>query len=113
MGNSAVPQYVKITATGILGLTYLSALTVATVDMLTYGPNAPIPAVIAFILGTGLSLALGILGLHQGASLAEAVPPNVTIQPTPAGPTVQATQTMTPLTPTGEGGTGNASAPTA
>lgn len=110
MGNSAVPQYVKLVATGILGATYLSALTVASYEMLRYGPNAPIPSVVSFILGTGVSLALGVLGLHQGASLAEAVPPNVTIQPTPTGPTMQATQT----TQTTEGGsTDNASAPTA
>lgn len=96
LGNSAVPQYVKITATGILGLTYLSALAVTTIDMLKYGPDAPVPAVVSFILGTGLSLALGVLGLHQGASLAEAVPPNVTIQP------AQTTQAnMTPAAPAG------------
>lgn len=70
MGNSAVPNYVKLTATGILGATYLGALIVAGFEEIAHGPNAPVPAVVTFILGTGLSLALGVLGLHQGASLA-------------------------------------------
>lgn len=105
LGNSAVPQYVKLTATGILGATYLSALIIATHDMLAFGPNAPVPSVVAFILGTGLSLALGVLGLHQGASLAEAMP----ALPTQSTSTTSTTST----TQTGTGGDANASAPTA
>jgi hypothetical protein len=71
LGNSAVPNYVKITATGILASTYICALLVATYDMMA---NLQAPNVVTFILGTGLSMSLGILGLHQGASLAEAAP---------------------------------------
>jgi len=36
-----------------------------------------------FILGTGLSMALGALGLHQGASLLETPAPSQAPTPTP------------------------------
>ncbi len=73
MGNSAVPGYVKLCATGILSLTYVAALSVATIDMLH---DTALPSTITFILGTGVSLALTVLGIHQGASLSEGSAPN-------------------------------------
>lgn len=94
LGNSSVPNYVKITATAILGSTYLAALAVAVDTYVVGGPAAAPPTVVTFILGTGLSMALGVLGLHQGASLAE----------TPPGG---------PVDTTGQTGGSNASAPAA
>lgn len=82
LGNSAMPNYVKLTATGILGSTYLAALIVAMHDYLTYGPNAPLPSVVTFVLGTGVSLATTVLGIHQGAQLA-----NEGSKPSNASPT--------------------------
>lgn len=76
LGNSSLPNYVKITATLILALTYLAALAVAVVVYITQGPQAQLPSIDVFILGTGLSMALGALGLHQGASLLETPAPS-------------------------------------
>lgn len=111
LGNSAVPQYVKLTATAILATTYLSSLVVATIDMVT---DATIPSVVTFILGTGLSLALGVLGLHQGASLAEAAPPNLTVTPTATlQPGQIAATSATPVPTPQPGGPSDASTATA
>lgn len=66
MGNSALPNYIKLTATGILALTYLAALVVATTDMLT---NQPVPTLASAIITAGLGMALPIIGIHSGASL--------------------------------------------
>lgn len=71
MGNSKVPNYLKLTATAILALTYLSALFVAVDLYIERGPSAPLPSIVTFVLGTGLSLALSTLGMHSGAQLAE------------------------------------------
>lgn len=89
LGNSAMPNYVKLTATAILGATYLAALVVATYDMMV---NMQVPNVVTFIMGTGLSMALGILGLHQGASLAEGAPQHPQLPQLPQLP-------QTPQTP--------------
>lgn len=78
LGNSSVPNYVKLTATGILGSTYMAALAVAVDVYVSQGAQAQLPAIVSFILGTGLSMALGVLGLHQGASLAETPAPGST-----------------------------------
>lgn len=83
LGNSAMPTYVKLTATGLIAVTYLAALGVAADEYITYGPNAQLPTIVSFVLGTGIGIALNALGLHTGASLAEsvpasAVPPNTT-----------------------------------
>ena len=75
MGNTSLPNYVKITATSILGLTYLAALGVAVDVYVTQGAQAQLPSIVTFILGTGLSMALGAVGLHQGASLLESPSP--------------------------------------
>jgi len=83
LGNSSLPNYVKITATAILATTYLSALGVAVDVYIAQGPQAQLPTVVAFILGTGLSMALGALGLHQGASLLETPAPSQAPTPTP------------------------------
>lgn len=80
LGNSSVPNYVKITATCILGSTYIAALGVAVDTYIMHGASAEIPSVVSFVLGTGLGLALQVLGLHQGASLAE-TPPTANIPP--------------------------------
>lgn len=68
LGNSAMPNYIKICAAGILTSTYLAALAVAFHDSLS---GVPLPSDISFILGTGLSLAVSALGMHQGAQLSE------------------------------------------
>jgi hypothetical protein len=75
MGNSSVPNYVKITATAIVASTYVAALAVAVDVYVTQGAQAQLPGVVTFILGTGLSMALGVLGIHQGASLVETPAP--------------------------------------
>ena len=80
LGNSSLPNYVKITATAILASTYLSALAVAVDVYVIQGPQAQLPTVVSFILGTGLSMALGALGLHQGASLLETPAPSQVAQ---------------------------------
>lgn len=104
LGNSAVPNYVKLTATGIVASTYLAALAVAVDVYVTQGPMAQLPSIVTFVLGTGVSLALGILGLHQGASLAESTPPGTALEAAPTPPPTPAQQT---------GGTSNAGTPTA
>lgn len=63
---------VKIMALVLLGLTYLAALVVAVAVYFTYGLNATLPSGVAVVLGTGLGMALNILGIHQGASLTQA-----------------------------------------
>lgn len=83
LGNSSMPNYIKLAAVILLGLTYLSALGVAADTYISYGPNASLPTVVSFIIGTGLGISLQILGIHQGASVAEStptplVPPNTT-----------------------------------
>lgn len=71
LGNSSMPTYVKLMATGLLGCTYLSALAVATAEYITYGPSAQLPGIVTLVIGTGMGLALQILGLHTGAQLTE------------------------------------------
>src|SRR5271163_2117662 len=71
LGNSSMPNYVKIMATTLLGLTYLAALAVALDIYVSQGANAVLPNLIALVLGTGLGVSLNILGIHQGAQLAE------------------------------------------
>lgn len=75
LGNSSMPNYVKITATAILALTYLAALGVAVAVYVGQGPSAQLPSIVVFVLGTGLSMALGAVGMHQGASLVETPSP--------------------------------------
>ena len=75
MGNTSMPNYVKITATVILALTYVSALGVAVAVYISAGPQAQLPSIVTFILGTGMTLAIGALNLHQGASLLESPSP--------------------------------------
>lgn len=82
LGNSAMPNYVKLTATILLALTYLSALGVAADIYVTNGPNAVLPNIVTLVLGVGVGFAANAIGLHTGASLAESnpqlVPPNTT-----------------------------------
>jgi hypothetical protein len=73
LGNSSMPNYIKLTAVILLALTYLSALGVAADTYISYGANAPLPNVISFIIGTGLGISLNILGIHQGASVVETI----------------------------------------
>ena len=98
LGNTSMPNYVKLTATVILGTTYFAALYVATSDMIT---GVATPSVVSFILGTGLSMALGALGMHQGATLMESVPPP------------PASKSSTTTTTTTTGGAPDASTPAA
>lgn len=71
LGNSAVPQYVKIMAAGMLGLTYLGALFVEGVDLVN---NIAPPQVVTLVVGVGISTALTAVGLHTGAQLGESMP---------------------------------------
>lgn len=86
LGNSAVPQYVKIMAAGMLAATYVGALVVEGASLLNHVDP---PAIATFVLGTGVSVAVQVLGIHTGASLGEAVPPNVTVNggPNASAPT--------------------------
>lgn len=85
MGNTALPGYVKITATAILAVTYIAALCVAVYAYVAQGTQAQLPSIVTFILGTGLSMALGAVGMHQGASLLESPSPaQQSVQPSPA-----------------------------
>lgn len=68
LGNSAVPQYVKIMSAGLLGLTYVGALIVEGLDLIN---NITPPSIVTFVLGSGLSFAFAALGLHAGAQLGE------------------------------------------
>lgn len=68
LGNSAVPQYVKVMAASMLGLTYMGALIVEGLDLVN---NVTPPSIVTFVLGTGVSFALAALGLHAGAQLGE------------------------------------------
>lgn len=78
LGNSALPNYVKLMAAGVLVITYLAALYVAVNSYIQSGNAATLPQIVIFVLGTGLGLSLNVLGLHQGASLIESapIPPN-------------------------------------
>jgi hypothetical protein len=66
---NSVPDYIRITATALVGLTYLCALGIAVDVYVAYGPSAQLPGVVSFVLGTGLGVALNALGLHTGISL--------------------------------------------
>jgi len=68
LGNT-IPIYVKLVATGLLAATYLSALGVALDIYIAHGPNAALPNVVSFVLGTGLGAAIQVLGIHVGAAL--------------------------------------------
>jgi hypothetical protein len=63
------PQYLQITAAILLAATYLCALGIAVDTYLVHGPEAAIPNVVSLVLGTGLGVALNVLGLHIGATL--------------------------------------------
>lgn len=88
MGNTSLPNYVKIVATAILACTYVAALWVAIDVYISQGPQGQLPTIVAFVLGTGLSMALSAVGMHQGASLLEAPSPAQATQPVaqPAAP---------------------------
>lgn len=75
LGNTSMPNYVKLMATGILGTTYAAALAVATVDTLR---GVELPSIIVFIIGTGVTTAISVLGIHQGATLMESPQPATT-----------------------------------
>ena len=71
LGNSAVPQYIKMLAAGMLSVTYLGALVVEGIDLINNQVSSPL---VIFVLGTGMSVALTALGLHTGAQLGESTP---------------------------------------
>lgn len=68
LGNSAMPNYVKLMAAIILVFTYLAALGLGVVD---YAREMPIPNEVTIIIGAGLGLAMNVLGVHQGVQLSE------------------------------------------
>lgn len=68
LGNSAVPQYVKVMSAAILALTYIGALVVEGATLIN---GQTTPAIVTFVLGTGVSYAIQALGLHAGAQLGE------------------------------------------
>jgi hypothetical protein len=68
MGNSAIPPYLKAIAAAMLAVTYLAALSDAVYQYI-FHPTAALPTDVTFILGTGLGIALQIIGAHTGASL--------------------------------------------
>lgn len=92
LGNSSVPNYVKISAVAILVSTYAAALGVALDTYITHGPDAQLPTIVSLVLGTGIGFAYQVLGLHQGASLAET---------SPTGPQAPGTTTTVTTTNTG------------
>jgi biotin transporter BioY len=71
LGNSSMPNYIKLMAACLLSVTYLAALGLAVQSYIVGGPDAQLPTVVSFIIGTGLGVSLQVLGLHQGAQLAE------------------------------------------
>jgi hypothetical protein len=66
LGNSSLPQYVKIMAASCLSATYLGALGVAMFTYITRGVNAQLPTIVSLVIGTGLGISLNVLGIHQG-----------------------------------------------
>ena len=88
MGNSAIPQYVKLLSALMLALTYAGALWVYGADLVN---GLQVPPVVTFVLGTGVSMAVSVLGLHSGASLAESPPSSVTVTPPPPSTPVAVT----------------------
>lgn len=97
LGNSALPNYVKITAVVLLALTYIGALAVAAETYVTEGANAQLPTIVALVLGTGIGMALQVLGLHSGASITEgATPITSTTTRTLTPNTTATTTTVTP-----------------
>lgn len=104
MGNTSVPNYVKITSTALLAVTYLAALALAVDTYWQHGTNANLPTVVTFILGTGMGMAVSAIGLHQGVSVAESSPATTTTVTTTPPPAPSVTVTT--------GGQSNASTPT-
>lgn len=77
LGNSSVPNYIKLSAVFILVTTYLAALGAVGYDLLRYGNFAAVPAVVWVVLGGGIGFSQQVLGLHQGASLPTTPPPAI------------------------------------
>lgn len=98
LGNSQLPAYVKITATALLALTYIGALAVAAETYVTEGPNATLPTIVALVLGTGVGMALNVLGLHSGASITEGAASTTSTTTTTVAPSTTATTTKTERT---------------
>lgn len=73
MGNSAIPPYLKATAAAVLALTYLACLSDAIYQTI-FHPTAALPTDVTFVLGTGMGIALQIIGAHTGASLSNESP---------------------------------------
>ena len=68
LGNSGVPVYIKLQASGILTMTYLSALAYCGYDVITnHGNLGNMPPIVSFVLGTGLTIALQVLNIHLTA----------------------------------------------
>lgn len=99
LGNTSLPAYIKITATALLALTYIGALAVAAETYVTQGSNAPLPTIVSLVIGTGIGMALNVLGLHSGASITEGATPTTSTTTTTSAPSTTATTTtITPPT---------------
>lgn len=94
MGNSAMPPYLKMMAAAVLVATYGAALAYACYHY-AVTPSTPLPTEVSIVLGSGLTIALTVIGMHSGATLAETPPSSSNVTP---GPTGQAT--MVPAPPT-------------
>lgn len=87
LGNSSIPNYLKVIASVILVTTYLAALGIAIIEYGRDGNDVQLPAIVTFILGTGLTTALQILNLHAAVS-----------QGTPSAPPPPTVTTVTTAT---------------
>lgn len=75
MGNTSVPPYLKVMAASLLAVTYVAILVYVGFFAAAHGWSMDnLPPMVSFLLGTGMTVALQILNIHVGASVAENSP---------------------------------------
>lgn len=102
MGNSSIPPYAKYTALGLLVVTYVSTLAYAGGYSIAHGWSLDgMPAVVFFIIGSGLTIALSTFNIHVGVSTAESGAITGAVGPTGATGPAGATGATGPAGPAG------------
>lgn len=62
----SVTDYARLTAVALLAVTYLAALGIAVDIYVVQGAGATLPNVVTLVIGSGLGVALHMLGIQTG-----------------------------------------------